>query len=74
MRGDCIYMQIAVQMYLKGWDSRTLAEKSGISYNNFRRKMRGAVQLTLNESKRIQKALNCGLTLDDLFAERKREG
>ena len=28
MRGECIYLQVMVQMYLKGWDSRTLAEQA----------------------------------------------
>ena len=31
MRGDCVYMQVLVQMYLKGWDNRTLAEKTGMT-------------------------------------------
>ncbi len=32
MRGECVYMQVMVQMYLKGWDNRALADKAGLSY------------------------------------------
>ena len=71
MKGDCIYMQVMVQMYLKGWDNRALAENTGISYTSLRRKLRGIVDLTLKEAKQIQAALDCGLSLDALFAERK---
>ena len=67
MRGDCVYMQVMVQMYLKGWDSRTLAVQAGLSYTSIRRKLRGMSPLHLEEARRIQKALNCGLSLDELF-------
>ena len=73
MKGESIYMQVMVQMYLKGWDNKTLAEKSGMNYTTLRQKMRGIRDLTLTEAKRIQSALNCGMTLDDLFEERKRQ-
>lgn len=36
MRGNCIYMQVMVQMYLKGWDSYMLARQTGINYPSFR--------------------------------------
>ncbi|MBR3106329.1 MAG: hypothetical protein IKH30_03975 [Clostridia bacterium] len=70
VRGDCVYMQVMVQMYMKGWDSRTLAEKSGMTYTSMRRKMRGLTPLYLEEARRIQKALDCGMSLDMLFARR----
>lgn len=70
MRGDCVYMQVMVQMYMKGWDSQKLAEQSGIAYTSMRRKLRGVAPLHLDEARRIQKALDCGLTLDTLFARR----
>ena len=71
MRGECIYLQMMVQMYLKGWDSRTLAEKAGVSYPSLRRKLRGASPLHISEARRIQQALQCGMTLDQLFALRE---
>ena len=71
MRGDCVYMQVLVQMYLKGWDNRILAEKSGITYTSIRRKLRGLAPLHLEEARRIQEALDCGMSLDILFARRE---
>ena len=68
MRGECIYLQVLVQMYLKGWDSKTLAEKSGLTYTSMRRKLRGMAPMSLDEARRIQTALNCGMSLDALFA------
>lgn len=70
MRGECVYLQVMVQMYLKGWDSRVLAEKAGISYTSIRRKLRGTSPLHLEEARRIQKVLDCGMPLDTLFARR----
>ena len=71
MRGDCVYMQVLVQMYLKGWDNRTLAEKTGMTYTSIRRKLRGLTPLHLEEARRIQEVLDCGLSLDQLFARRQ---
>ena len=71
MRGECIYMQVFVQMYLKGWDSHTLADRAGLCYPTLRRKLRGAAPLHLEEARRIQRALDCGLTLDELFSVRE---
>ena len=70
MRGECVYMQVMVQMYLKGWDSRVLADKAGITYTSMRRKLRGTSPLHLEEARRIQQALDCGMSLDALFARR----
>ena len=70
MRGECVYLQVMVQMYMKGWDSRTLAEKSGMPYTAMRRKLRGMTPLHLEEARRIQEALDCGMSLDMLFARR----
>ena len=70
MRGDCVYLQVLVQMYLRGWDSRTLAEKTGLTYTSVRRKLRGLSPLYLEEARRIQEALDCGMSLDALFARR----
>lgn len=72
MRGECVYIQVMVQMYMRGWDSRTLAEKAGLSYSTIRRKLRGLAPLHLEEARTIQTALNCGLTLDELFARQDR--
>ena len=71
MRGECVYMQVMVQMYMKGWDSRILAEKTGIKYTSMRRKMRGLAPISLEEARRIQEALDCGMSLDALFVRRE---
>ena len=70
MRGECIYLQVMVQMYLKGWTSQTLAEETGISYPSLRRKLRGVSPLQLEEARRIRQALGCDLPLETLFAQR----
>lgn len=72
MRGECVYMQVMVQMYLRGWDSRELAEKTGLSYTSMRRKLRGLSPFHLEEARRIQQALDCGMSLDALFARQDR--
>ena len=74
MRGECIYVQVMVQLYLLGWDCRVLAKKSGIPYTSLRRKLRGISPMHLEEAKKIQKALDCGMTLDALFETRTKEG
>ena len=70
MRGECVYLQVMVQMYMKGWDSRKLADRAGMPYTSMRRKLRGMSPLHLEEARRIQEALNCGMSLDVLFARR----
>ena len=72
-RGKCIYLQVLVQLYLKGWDFQRLAKETGISYTSLRRKMRGVSPLHLEEAKEIQKVLNCGMSLDALFATREEQ-
>ena len=62
MRGDCVYLQVMVQMYLRGWDSRELAEKAGLSYTSIRRKLRGMSPMHLEEARSIQKALKLMLS------------
>ena len=71
MRGQCVYLQVLVQMYMKGWNSHQLADQAGISYPSLRRKMRGASPLQLDEARRIQTVLDCGMTLDQLFARKE---
>ena len=71
MRGQCVYLQVLVQMYLKGWNSHQLADQAGISYPSLRRKMRGTSPLHLDEAQRIQAVLGCGMTLDQLFAKKE---
>ena len=72
MRGECVYMQVLVQMYLKGWDNRELAKEAGLSYTSIRRKLRGMSPLHLEEARRIQRALDCGMSLDELFVRRDK--
>ena len=71
MRGQCVYLQVLVQMYMKGWSSHQLAERTGISYPSLRRKMRGASPQNLDEAVKIQSVLGCGMTLDQLFARKE---
>ena len=71
MRGECVYLQVMVQLFLKGWNSHELADRTGISYPTLRRKLRGAAPMQLEEARRIQTALGCGLTLDQLFEPRE---
>ena len=70
MHGECIYTQVFIQMYLKNWDSQKLADLTGMSYTSIRRKLRGLSPLHLEEAKRIQRALNCGMSLDELFTRK----
>lgn len=71
MQGEEIYLEVMVQMLLKGWNSHMLAAKAGISYPSLRRKMRGCSPFTLDEAIRIRRALDCGMDLDALFARRE---
>lgn len=71
MKGDCIYLQVMVQMYLKGWDSHRLAEETHMSYTSLRRKLRGTSPLRLEEARGIRQALGCSMDLDTLFARRE---
>lgn len=70
MKWNIVYMQVMIQCYLLGWDKRKLAEESKIPYTSLLRKLRGVSPLHLDEAKKIQKALNCGLSLDELFSKR----
>lgn len=70
MKYITVYPQLAAQMAMKGWNGVTLSEKTGIEYQTLCRKLRGGSRMSLDEAKRIQAALNCGLTLDELFVER----
>ncbi len=71
MKKPCVYMQVMVQMYLRGMDSHMLAEKAGISYPSLRRKLRGEGGLGLEEAKRIHRALGSDLSLEALFERRE---
>lgn len=70
MRGEYVFMEVQVQMLLKGWNSHLLADRTGISYPSLRRKMRGESPFTLDEAFRIRRALGCDMDLDALFARR----
>ena len=66
------YPQVIIQMYLLDWDMRMLSSKSGIPYTSLTRKMRGASPMHLDEARKIQKALDCGMSLDVLFTEKQK--
>ena len=72
MSNACVYLQVMVQMYLRGMDSHALAEQAGMSYPSLRRKMRGEGSFGLEEAIRIKEVLQCDLPLEKLF-ERRRE-
>ena len=71
MRGECVYLQVLVQMYLRGLDSRRLSERAGMNYTSLRRKLRGQSPLQLEEARRIRAALQCDVPLEDLFERRE---
>ncbi len=70
MRGNSVYPQIMIQMLLRGWDYRELAEKAGLSYTSLRRKLLGKTPLYLDDARCLQKAFDCGMSLDELFVRR----
>ena len=70
MKDQCIYEQVLVQMFLKGYDCKALARHTGISYSTLRRKLRGESALHLADALAIQKALGSSLTLEKLFERR----
>lgn len=71
MKNACVYMQVLVQMYLQGMDSHDLARKADMSYPTLRRKLRGDGGLSLEEAKRIRRALQCSMPLEELFERRE---
>lgn len=70
MRTQCIYTQVMVQMYMKGWNMRELAREAGMSYVSLRRKLRGESPILLEEAFSIRKALAVQMPLDTLFEKR----
>lgn len=70
MRSQCIYSQVMVQMYMKGWNMRDLAEEAGLSYVSLRRKLRGESPVMLDEAFSIRRALQVQMPLDALFEKR----
>ena len=67
MKSKCIYPQLELQMYLRDLNGAILAKKANIPYYALRRKLRGTTPLNLDEAKKIQKIIDCNLTLDALF-------
>lgn len=70
MKDHCIYAQVLVQMFLKGFDCKTLARRTGLPYSTLRRKLRGESALLLTDALAIRQALGSSLALEQLF-ERK---
>lgn len=70
MRTQCIYTQVMIQMYMKGWNMRELAGEVGMSYVSLRRKLRGESPVLLDEAFSIRKALEVQMPLDTLFEKR----
>ncbi len=72
MKRDSVYAQVMVQMFLKGMDSHTLSQKTGLSYPTLRRKLRGDGCIRLEEAILIRQALGCEMPLEELFARGTR--
>ena len=70
MKEISVYPCLMAQMYLKGYDSKQLAEAVGLSYVTLRRRLRGESSMKLTEARRIREALNCALPLEILFQRR----
>lgn len=68
MRGDCIYPQLQICMYLRHMDSKELSKAAEINYTSLRRKLRGETTFSLNEAIRIKKGLCTDVPLEKLFA------
>lgn len=67
MYGECMYFEVLKQCHIKKMNMAKLAEKSNIAYVTLRRKLRGVQHMYLDDAFAIQKALDCGLTIDQLF-------
>ena len=67
MSEQCVYLRLMAEMYLRGFDSRLMAEKIGVHYGTLRRKLRGQSPLQLEEAMRMKEALQCKLPLEKLF-------
>lgn len=70
MRSNCVYAQVMVQMFMKGWNMRQLAEETDISYVSLRRKLRGESPFMLEEAMKVRNALEVQMPLDMLFEKR----
>ena len=70
MRSNCVYAQVMVQMFMKGWNMRQLAEETDISYVSLRRKLRGESPFLLEEAMKVRSALAVQMPLDMLFEKR----
>lgn len=70
MRSNCVYAQVMVQMFMKGWNMRQLAEETDISYVSLRRKLRGESPFLLEEAMKVRSALAVQMPLDTLFEKR----
>ena len=70
MRSQCVYAQVMVQMFMKGWNMRQLAEETDISYVSLRRKLRGESPFMLEEAMKVRSALEAQMPLDMLFEKR----
>ena len=65
-----VYLRLMAEMYLRGIDSRMLAEKTGIHYGTLRRKFRGQSPILLDEAMRIKEVLQTGMPMEKLFEKR----
>lgn len=70
MKAISVYSCLMAQMYLKGLDTRSLAEKAGLPYAALRRRMRGEGSFKLEEAACIRKILACEMPLEELFSRK----
>lgn len=67
---ELLYLQVHIEMFMKGLSYGQLAYKLGMSYASVRRKMKGIHPITLDEALAIKKALGSSLPLEELFSKR----
>lgn len=69
-QSSILYLQVAVQMYLRGMSRRTLADEAGITYHRLIRMLRGDTAMTLEDASKIKAALGTEMPLEELFERR----
>ena len=62
-----MYSNLKAEIARKGWSITRLALNIGMSYQSLSQRMRGIINFTLNEAKKIKAVLGTELSLDQLF-------
>lgn len=64
-----MFVNLMVEMKRKGFNGRSLAEKSQLTYQTFMKKMGGSGDFTIKEAIAIKKALDSDMPVETLFEE-----